>query len=143
MRSPIRKALSRLVNGNAAQTKVNCLRFVSLLPVGAASRPKVLVIGVGTRGVGTSTLWSGNIDRIGIDIYESDTVDYVADAHYLPFRDQLFDGVWIQAVPEHVVSPQKVVDEIERVVKQGGVVYSETPFGSRYTRVPIISRASR
>jgi SAM-dependent methyltransferase len=40
----------------------------------------------------------------------------------------VFDGVWITAVLEHVIEPQKVVDEIWRVLKPAGMVYAETPF---------------
>ena len=49
-------------------------------------------------------------------------------AHYLPFKDETFDGVWIQAVLEHVVSPETVVKEIFRVVKNHGLIHSEIPF---------------
>jgi ubiquinone/menaquinone biosynthesis C-methylase UbiE len=34
----------------------------------------------------------------------------------------------IQAVLEHVLEPQQVVDEIWRVLKPDGLVYAETPF---------------
>ena len=39
-----------------------------------------------------------------------------------------FDGVWIQAVLEHVVEPQVVISEIYRVLNKNGLVYAETPF---------------
>ena len=39
-----------------------------------------------------------------------------------------FDGVWIQAVLEHVLNPDTVVAEIHRVLKPRGVVYADTPF---------------
>ena len=35
---------------------------------------------------------------------------------------------WIQAVLEHVLSPESVVKEIFRVIKNDGIVYSEIPF---------------
>ena len=38
------------------------------------------------------------------------------------------NGVWIQAVLEHVVEPQVVVAEIYRVLRASGIVYAETPF---------------
>jgi SAM-dependent methyltransferase len=52
----------------------------------------------------------------------------VADAHNLPFEDGVFDGVWVQAVLEHVLEPATIVDEIHRVLRRGGLVYAETPF---------------
>jgi SAM-dependent methyltransferase len=74
-------------------------------------------------------LWDdSHVEIHGIDIYASETVDIVCDGHYLPLADKFYDGVWIQAVLEHVVEPQKVVDEIFRVLKLDGIVYAETPF---------------
>jgi len=40
----------------------------------------------------------------------------------------VFDAVWIQAVLEHVLDPVRVVAEIHRVLRPGGLVYSEIPF---------------
>ena len=55
-------------------------------------------------------------------------MEIIADGHRLPFADASFHGVWIQAVLEHVVSPEHVVAEIARVLVDGGLVYAETPF---------------
>ena len=52
----------------------------------------------------------------------------VFDAHDIPFEDDSFDGVIVQAVLEHVADPQRCVAEIERVLKPHGVIYAETPF---------------
>ena len=46
----------------------------------------------------------------------------------MPFKENSFDGVWIQAVLEHVIEPSKVVSEIYRVLNKKGIVYAETPF---------------
>ncbi|WP_447754578.1 class I SAM-dependent methyltransferase [Sphingopyxis fribergensis] len=124
----VKKRLQRITGGTSSVTLANCRRFIA--EVGKISpSPRILVIGSGERGQGTDMLWENDgITRIGIDIYPSHTTDFVADAHELPFRDQSFDGVWIQAVLEHVAEPQRVVAEIERVLKLDGIVYAETPF---------------
>lgn len=120
--------LQSLILGTSSATKRNCERFVSLLNASTKS-PKVLVIGSGEKGSGTDLLWNNkNIIIHGIDIYLSETVDVVCDAHYLPFADGAYDGVWIQAVLEHVVEPNVVAAEIFRVLKDGGIIYAETPF---------------
>lgn len=125
--SMLREAARRLFYGVSSRTRKNCVRFVDLLK--QANRSEVLVIGSGAKGSGTEALWDDSLlRRTGVDIYASPTVDYVADAHFLPFADASFDGVWIQAVLEHVASPADVVAEIRRVLKPGGVVYAETPF---------------
>ena len=40
-----------------------------------------------------------------IDVYFSDNLTAIADAHYLPYKDKSFDAVIIQA-DEHVINPQ-------------------------------------
>jgi SAM-dependent methyltransferase len=118
----------RVIYGKSPVTVANCARFVDFVK-GRAEKPSVLVIGSGSRGSGTEKLWEdAEINITGTDIYCSPSVDYIADAHFLPFADASFDGVWIQAVLEHVASPGDVVAEIERVLKPGGAVYAETPF---------------
>lgn len=65
---------------------------------------------------------------VSFDIYDSVNVQFVADAHMIPFRNDIFDLIIIQAVLEHVLDPHKVVSEITRVLKLQGIVYAETPF---------------
>jgi SAM-dependent methyltransferase len=106
----------------------NCRRFVDELHK-ISERPKVLVIGGGQKGSGTDILWNNkSIEIHSIDIYYSESVDIICDAHYLPLMSKSYDGVWIQAVLEHVVEPARVVEEIFRVLNLNGIVYAETPF---------------
>ncbi|MGN6514333.1 MAG: methyltransferase domain-containing protein [Rhizomicrobium sp.] len=95
----------------------------------ASPRPLVLVIGGGTRGSGTEALYGdAAITVFGIDVYASPNTQVVADAHFLPVADGSCDAVWIQAVLEHVLEPNLVVQEIVRVLKPDGIVYADTPF---------------
>ena len=92
-------------------------------------RPRLLIVGGGTRGKGTPPLYeTPRFDVVAFDIYASPEVQFVADAHRLPLADGAFDAVWIQAVLEHVLEPAVVVAEIGRVLAPGGRVYAETPF---------------
>lgn len=94
-----------------------------------AARPAVLVVGGGALGAGIDSLYADPALRmVGTDVYASPYTVAVADGHRLPFRDAVFDGVWIQAVLEHVLEPAAVVAEIHRVLKPGGLVYADTPF---------------
>ena len=80
-------------------------------------------------GSGLDILYKKFSDQIiAFDIYDSKNVDLIADAHSIPFRSDIFDLVIIQAVLEHVLIPKKVVAEINRVMRYGGIVYAETPF---------------
>ena len=95
----------------------------------ALPEARILVIGGGTIGNGMEKLYDApSITIIGTDVYASPYTITVADGHSLPFADGAFDGVWIQAVLEHVLEPEKVVAEIHRVLKPGGIVYADTPF---------------
>jgi len=92
----------------------------------------VLIVGGGTVGSGSDKFFLGcknnSVEIESIDIYFSKNITAIADAHYLPFKDNKFDLVIIQAVLEHVINPNKVVSEISRVLKKGGIIYAETPF---------------
>lgn len=55
-------------------------------------------------------------------------VDLFCDGHDLPFIDGAFDAVVTTAVLEHVLYPERVAAEIARVLKTGGLLYSELPF---------------
>lgn len=122
------KKLLNYVQKPSSITVHNCQGFIDEI-LKLAKSPKVLVIGAGEYGSGTDALWNDQrIEIHGIDIYYSTSVDLICDAHYLPLESNSYDGVWIQAVLEHVVEPNQVVSEIYRVLKNEGVVYAETPF---------------
>jgi SAM-dependent methyltransferase/uncharacterized protein YbaR (Trm112 family) len=120
--------LHRVTSGENPIATANCAKFVALLKETSA-RPVVLVIGGGTIGSGAGELYNDpSIELVGIDVYASPHTHLLADAHRLPFADGVFDGVWIQAVLEHVLEPATVVAEIHRVLRASGLVYAETPF---------------
>ena len=118
----------QFILGENAVAASNCAKFIELLKEGAR-RPVVLVIGGGTVGLGANELYGDDsIELVGTDVYASPYTALVTDAHKLPFEDGVFDGVWVQAVLEHVLEPATIVDEIHRVLRRGGLVYAETPF---------------
>ena len=100
------------------------------LPTQDFARPaRLLVIGGGAVGSGVQAMYDDpEVQVIGTDIYHSPHVTLIADGHRLPFADQSVDGVWIQAVLEHVLDPQQVVAEIHRVLRPDGLVFADTPF---------------
>jgi len=121
------KFVKRLLSPEKKSTRDNIEKLVELLA--EKKNPTVLVIGGGTAGQGTDALYnSSNINIIAFDIYLSDSVDFVADAHCIPLPDSSVDAVLIQAVLEHVLEPERVVSEVWRVLADDGVVYAETPF---------------
>ena len=51
----------------------------------------------------------------------------VADAQKIPFKDKYFSAVMSLEVLEHVDDPRKVLNEINRVLKPGGIFFLTTP----------------
>ncbi len=91
----------------------------------------ILVIGGSIDGMGILEL-KANLPK-GTILVESDVAhgpntNIIIDAHQIPFKDASFDLVIAQAVLEHVLDPFQCVSEINRVLKQGGMIYAETPF---------------
>lgn len=63
-------------------------------------------------------------------------VDAVGDAHHLPFRAGTVDGIWCNAVLEHVEDAARVAAEMARVVRPGGHVCVIVPFVFPYHAYP-------
>ena len=98
--------------------------FLDRLAPGA----RVLVVGGAAIGDGFNRLYAGAYQVVGTDVYPSPNIALICDGHKLPFADASFDAVVIQAVLEHVVSPDRVAAEVHRVLRRAGLVYAETPF---------------
>jgi SAM-dependent methyltransferase len=135
-RAPLKKRkwllamLRRLMPSLSANIRAqqNFLRIRDLLLRGAP-HPRVLVVGAGTLGEGFGSLLADPmIELVETDVTLGPRVSLVCDAHDLPFEDGSFDAVIAQAVLEHVVDPDRCVEEIHRVLRPAGIVYAETPF---------------
>jgi ubiquinone/menaquinone biosynthesis C-methylase UbiE len=129
--SRLRRQLGSLLSQRNYTAERNIPRFLDLLRIDPSSpdRPVVLVIGGGVVGAGVQDLYdAADIDTLAFDIYQTPLVQFMADAHSIPLADGSVDGVLVQAVLEHVLEPQVVVQQIHRVLRSGGIVYADTPF---------------
>lgn len=123
-----RSTVSRLLNGTNAVATEN-IQALLAMALRRRQRPRILIVGGGAIGSGIGSLYTDpRVDLIGFDIYASENVQFIGDAHLIPLRDACVDAVVIQAVLEHVIDPHRVVSETERVLPQGGLIYAETPF---------------
>jgi len=101
----------------------------------------VLNIGSGS-GFRTKKLkdWNKNFPAdllINMDIqHKSDKISLICNAEQLPFKNNCIDVAILQAVLEHVRQTQTAVLEAFRVLKEGGVIYVETPFLQPYHASP-------
>jgi SAM-dependent methyltransferase len=127
-RSSFHKFLRDIVWGQNKITQINSKIFIDKL-LARNPNPILLMVGGGTKGVGSDSLYEHeNITIVSFDVYASEFTDFIADAHSIPLKNESVDGVWIQAVLEHVLEPAKVAAEIHRILKPKGIVYAETPF---------------
>ncbi|MCF6317551.1 MAG: class I SAM-dependent methyltransferase [Marinosulfonomonas sp.] len=92
--------------------------------------PVILVVGSGRQRtwLNASLTDDTNATILHSDIDVLADVDLFCDAHDLPFADQCIDAIVTTAVIEHVMYPERVASEIQRVLKPGGLLYSELPF---------------
>lgn len=83
-------------------------------------KARILNIGSGNRRLGDNV--------VNLDLFEGQFIDVVGSALKLPFKDEVFDGVLMENVLEHLHDYQRAIKEAFRVLKKGGRLYSFTPF---------------
>jgi SAM-dependent methyltransferase len=91
-----------------------------LLDIGCGSKPYESILGP-------------RVQRyVGFDhpdtVHDRASVDVWGDAAELPFPDASFDTVVLFHVLEHTEAPERVVAEVERVLRPGGAVVLAMPF---------------
>jgi SAM-dependent methyltransferase len=79
-------------------------------------------------GAGREVTTAPNIVRTDAFVFSAEHLDVVADAHALPFADATFDFVFSLAVFEHLHSPWIAAQEITRVLRPGGRVFTLCAF---------------
>jgi SAM-dependent methyltransferase len=107
---------------------------VNSLVNAAGQNATVLNVGAGYTDLGANV--------INIDIFDSGTTDLIASAMSLPLPDQCADLVILQGVLEHVEDAAGTIAESVRVLKPGGLFYTEMPFLQPYHESPIDLRRS-
>jgi len=76
-------------------------------------------------GAGSSQLHPAVVN---VDIVPGPTINVCASVEQLPFPDEIFDLVVSQELLEHVRDPFRAMQEMRRVLKEGGVIYCQVPF---------------
>jgi uncharacterized protein YbaR (Trm112 family) len=78
----------------------------------------------------------GGPNRVNLDIGLFPNVDVVGSALRLPFLAETFGLVRSEAVLEHVREPRTMIDEMLRVLRPGGHLYTEVPFLQHFHAYP-------
>lgn len=105
-----------------------------LLDVGCGDKPYVSIFApyvtehIGVEHEATFATTHGSMRDAGPDVYY--------DGERLPFEDASFDTVLNVQVLEHTPSPQRLLDEMARVMKTDGVLILNAPFCFRLHEEP-------
>jgi SAM-dependent methyltransferase len=115
--------LSKIAGVRAARTRVSAIR----LDINHMNLMITLDVGCGSEAYGPTVTARGSVC---IDIgrpFRKPGMFIQADAHHLPFRNNVFDKAFFYDVIEHVDSPIRCLKEIARVLKPGGDIEISTP----------------
>ena len=106
-------------------------KYKGSLKIISKIKPDALVLDIGS---GERRLKIKNF--LSLDIYKNTYVDVLADAHNLPFRENIFDLIICEHLLEHVKKPWIVIEDIYRVIREKGIIYVEVPFMTPYHGKP-------
>lgn len=114
-------------------------RLEALRPIASGSR--VLEVGSGAHGL---IFFFDAANKLGVDpladhyrqlfpAWQDRAETVAAFGESLPFEDSSFDIVLCDNVVDHAESPRKIVEEISRVLRPGGLLYSLSMFTTQST----------
>lgn len=104
-------------------TAPDCEIFIntSIYDLGKLSKGKKVVdVGCGY-GKTRKIVEQAGGEWVGVEPFEGGAHTVVGDAQNLPFADETFDIVYMNAVLEHVPDASKAFKEVARVLKKGGI----------------------
>lgn len=76
-----------------------------------------------------------NVEQyVGMDIknkahnHENESIDIIYDGRHIPFDNECFDCIFASEVFEHVFNLEEILNELNRVLKEEGVILITLPF---------------
>ncbi len=100
--------------------------FLSHFPRARTRSALLLDLGCG-QAVHRAICEHAGFEWVGVD-HAAKEAPLLADAHSLPFRDQVFDCVLTVSVFEHLRFPFVAIEEVHRVLKPGGKLLGTVAF---------------
>ena len=119
---------------------------VSIVPPLVIGNGRILDLGC-NNGVIASKLKMEQNEVVGVELAldlckkaQRNGIEVVcADAEYLPFRECVFDCATLTEILEHLISPEKTVEEVYRLLKKSGELVVTVPnLNSLFNRIAIL-----
>ena len=102
------------------QSNSQITKVLSLVPQGG----RIADLGAGGRKI--------TPDTIAIDWTRTGETSIIGDIQNIPLQDESLDCIFCTGALEHVEFPERVVQEMNRVLKKGGIAYIDVPFMQCY-----------
>lgn len=119
-----KKGFSRFFPSLTIQSNPQINKTLALLVPNA----KICDIGAGGRKI------TG--DTFTVDMIKGDNIDLTCDVHEIKLQSESFDCVFCTGLLEHVEDPDKVMNEMSRILKKKGLIHIEVPFIQGYHADP-------
>ena len=116
LEQPLRNGFAMLHYSSACGESLSKRQFQVLKHFGYPIAKKVLDVGCGHRKKGS----------VGIDYSRDSVADIICDAHFLPFKNNVFDKVVSTCVLEHSYNPYSFLKEQSRVLREKGLIECTT-----------------
>jgi SAM-dependent methyltransferase len=112
-----------------AWTATGSRQLVTAIARSSVARMEGTIVDIGGgRDAAHHDAWADGAVRVRLDISMQHHPDVQADAAALPFSNGTLDGAVMIETLEHIASPWLAVDEIQRVLKPGGIFFGTVAF---------------
>jgi SAM-dependent methyltransferase len=131
---PTRKLAQLLPSPSVNLSRAGALQRLASALADKGPSP-VLVLGSGRQLAELAQAFAGqpNILLVSCDVDIGSDVDFYGDGHELPLVDGCVKAVITTAVLQLVLSPERVIEEIHRVLADDGLIYTEVAFMQQVT----------
>lgn len=122
-------------------------KFVKSIITNFSECKNLRILDLGSGEGGTSAVLSENNDVVSFDISkirlqrfaksECKSAVICGDALLMPFKDKSFDIIILQDVIEHLYNLERVINNVNKILSDGGIIYLSTP--NKYSFINLIA----
>lgn len=122
-------------------------KFVKSVITNFSACKKLRILDLGSGEGGTSAVLSENNEVVSFDISKIRLQRYAGsgcknavicgDALFMPFKEKSFDIIILQDVIEHLNNLERVINNLNKILSDGGIIYLSTP--NKYSFINFIA----